>query len=47
MQAPEGVIIGGWGYVVAAFTVTLVVLAGYALLLISRLRRHNDREPTE
>lgn len=42
MQAPEGVIIGGWGYVVAAYSVTAVVLAGYALFLLRRLRRDNN-----
>ena len=44
MQAPEGVIIGGWSYVIAAFSVTFVVLAGYALLLLRRLRRDNNME---
>lgn len=36
---PEGVIIGGWNFVVAAYTVTGVVLALYAWSLRSRLAK--------
>ena len=36
---PEGVIIGGWNFVVAAYVVTAVVLAAYAWSLRSRLAR--------
>jgi CcmD family protein len=36
---PEGVIIGGWNFVVAAYTVTGVVLALYAWSLRSRLTK--------
>jgi hypothetical protein len=36
---PEGVIIGGWSFVVAAYTVTGVVLALYAWSVRSRLAK--------
>jgi hypothetical protein len=36
---PEGVIVGGWSYVVAGYTITALVLAGYALGLKARRRR--------
>jgi hypothetical protein len=36
---PEGVIIGGWEFVVAAYAVTAVVLAAYAWTVRSRLAR--------
>lgn len=35
---PEGVIAGGWGYVIAAYSVTAVVLVFYAAALINRLK---------
>jgi CcmD family protein len=41
--APEGVIIGGWSFVVAAYGVTAVVLVGYAWSLRSRLNRTQQR----
>jgi hypothetical protein len=44
---PEGVIIGGWNFVVAAYVVTAVVLAAYAWSVRSRLARlRRNREPT-
>ena len=47
---PEGVIIGGWNFVVAAYAVTAVVLAAYAWSLRSRLaklqRRTDSRRAT-
>ena len=46
---PEGVIIGGWNFVVAAYAVTAVVLAVYAWSLRSRLTKlrasAGDRKP--
>jgi hypothetical protein len=36
---PEGVIIGGWDYVVAAYVVTAVVLGAYAWSVRSRLAK--------
>jgi len=39
---PEGVIIGGWEYVIGAYGVTAVVLLAHAVRLISMLRRKGD-----
>jgi hypothetical protein len=36
---PEGVIIGGWNFVVAAYAVTAVVLTAYAWSVRSRLAK--------
>ena len=38
MAMPEGVIVGGWSYVVAAYAITGVVFAGYAWSLLRRNR---------
>ena len=35
----DGTIQGGWGYVIAAYSVTAVGLAAYAWSLLSRLGR--------
>ena len=40
---PEGVIIGGWNFVVAAYVVTAVVLAAYAWSVRSRLAKLQRR----
>jgi CcmD family protein len=40
---PEGVIIGGWSYVVAAYAVTGAVLLLYAWSLRSRLAKIQSR----
>jgi hypothetical protein len=44
---PEGVIIGGWNFVVAAYVVTAAVLVVYAWSLRSRLDqiRKQGRRP--
>ena len=39
---PEGVIAGGWSYVVAAYTVTAVGLVAYGWSLWSRARRLSE-----
>ena len=39
---PEGVIIGGWNYVIAAFSITAGGLIFYAWSLISRGKGSND-----
>ena len=39
---PEGVIVGGWSYVIAAFSITAAVLLGYALILRARLDKDED-----
>jgi hypothetical protein len=40
---PTGVIHGGWGFVVAAYSVTAVVLGGYALTIYLRYRSERNR----
>ena len=41
---PEGVIIGGWSYVVAAYTITWAGLVLYIWSLIVRLRKSHMSE---
>ena len=41
---PEGVIIGGWSYVVAAYTITWAGLVLYIWSLIARLRKSHTSE---
>ncbi len=41
---PEGVIVGGWSFVIAAYIVTVVGLAGYGLSLRRRLQQAEDDE---
>ena len=41
-MAPEGVIIDGWSWVIAGYTITGVVLLGYALSLSARFRKDRD-----
>ena len=41
-MAPEGVIVGGWNYVIAAYAITATGLIGYAWSLISRRRGRDD-----
>jgi hypothetical protein len=36
---PEGVIVGGWNFVIAAYTVTTVALVAYAVSLFTRRRQ--------
>jgi hypothetical protein len=43
MNAPSGVIVGGWEYVVAAYAATAVILIGYAVSLIARYRAERKR----
>jgi len=45
-DAPTGVIVGGWSYVIAAYTITTVGLVAYAWSLVARLRRAADEEDT-
>jgi hypothetical protein len=44
---PTGVIHGGWGFVVAAYSVTGVVLSGYALTIYLRYRSERGRAAKE
>ena len=39
----SGVIHGGWSFVVAAYTVSAVVLVGYAISVHARYRAERDR----
>jgi hypothetical protein len=41
---PEGVIAGGWGYVIAAYGLTALFMGGYCVSLIVKLRRGRDKE---
>jgi hypothetical protein len=43
MNAPSGVIEGGWEYVWAAYSITAVILLGYAASLIARYRAEQRR----
>lgn len=36
---PEGVIIGGWSYVIAAYGIVALGLVAYAVSLVVRLRQ--------
>ncbi|MDX1643702.1 MAG: hypothetical protein R3244_05005 [Thermoanaerobaculia bacterium] len=40
---PEGVIVGGWSYVIAAYSITVAVLVGYAYSLKARRRGSGGR----
>ena len=42
-----GVITGGWEYVVAAYVLTGVVLLGYTLSIVARLRAETRRAERE
>jgi hypothetical protein len=43
-EIAEGVIIGGWSYVVAAYTITAAGLVAYILSLFARERRFKDKD---
>ena len=40
----EGVIYGGWSFVIAAYTITALGLGVFAWSLLSRLRKLHDEE---
>jgi CcmD family protein len=40
----EGVIVGGWSYVIAAYVITGTGLTIYLWSLIARLRKSHNRE---
>ena len=40
----EGIIVGGWSYVVAAYTITAVGLIGYLWSLRRRLEKLDEEE---
>ena len=39
----EGVIIGGWGYVIAAYSITAAGLIGYTWSLVYRYRKISQK----
>jgi len=39
----EGIIIGGWNYVIAAYSITAVGLVTYAWILVHRRRKSRAR----
>lgn len=41
---PEGVIAGGWNFVIAAYTITTVVLVVYVVSLFTRRRRGRQED---
>ena len=47
MNAPSGVIEGGWEYVWAAYSLTAVILLGYAATLIVRYRAERRKAARE
>ena len=46
-MAPEGVIIGGWSYVIAAYSITAVGLLLFAWSLRARLKRVQEENYDE
>jgi lipopolysaccharide export LptBFGC system permease protein LptF len=40
---PEGVITGGWSYVIAAYLISTAVLVAYTWSLLRRERRESQR----
>ena len=43
----SGVVQGGWGYVTAAYLVSLVILTGYAVSVVWRYRAERARKERE
>jgi hypothetical protein len=41
---PEGVIVGGWSYVIAAYSITTVVLVLYCASLLRRWRAESRKD---
>jgi len=46
-MAPEGVIIGGWNFVIAAYAITSAMFLLYAWSLRSRLKKAEDKNDDE
>ena len=40
----EGIVAGGWGYVIAAYSITTVGLLAYAWSLVHRMRQARNEE---
>ena len=43
-EIPQGVIPGGWPFVIAAYVITIGVLSGYAFSLFSRFKKAQREE---
>ncbi len=43
-NVPEGVIVGGWNFVIAAYSITAVGLVAYTWSLIRRTRQQQEKE---
>jgi heme exporter protein D len=41
---PEGVIVGGWAYVIAAYSITTVTLIVFAWRILKRRKNLSERE---
>jgi heme exporter protein D len=39
----EGVVVGGWGYVWAAYAITAIAFVVYGVILVTRLREERSR----
>lgn len=45
MSETQGVISGGWPYVIAAYSITVAVLAVYAYSLFNRMKKAREENP--
>ena len=43
-NTPAGVIVGGWNFVIAAYSITAVGLVAYTWSLIRRTRQQREKE---
>ncbi len=43
-EVPQGVVPGGWSYVIAAYSITAGVLLVYTLSLFSRLKKASKED---
>ncbi len=43
----EGVVTGGWGFVWAAYAVTLIAFLVYGVTLVTKLREYRSRRQAE
>ncbi len=41
---PEGIVAGGWEYVIAAYGLTVLLLGGYCVSLILKLRSSRNED---
>ena len=43
----EGIVVGGWGFVWAAYALTAIVFLSYGVVLITRIREEISRAERE